>query len=120
MITIPDHEQLTVDELTGLIVQWGIDRQILSNSNPLAQSRKTIEEVHEFIEAATRYECIRGDEDHTAILNGLKDAAGDIYVTLVMAMGSIGIDMRDCIEQAYNEIKDRKGYLRADGVFVKE
>jgi hypothetical protein len=31
-----------------------------------------------------------------------------------------GLDFTDCVEQAYNEIKDRKGYLRSDGVFVKE
>jgi hypothetical protein len=28
--------------------------------------------------------------------------------------------LTECVAQAYNEIKDRKGYLRPDGVFVKE
>jgi len=25
-----------------------------------------------------------------------------------------------CLENAYNEIKDRKGYLTPEGIFVKE
>lgn len=31
-----------------------------------------------------------------------------------------GYDFVECLELAYNEIKDRKGYLNAEGVFVKE
>lgn len=31
-----------------------------------------------------------------------------------------GLSLTDCVEQAYEEIKDRTGYLRPDGVFVKE
>jgi hypothetical protein len=30
------------------------------------------------------------------------------------------IDMVQCYKGAYQEIKDRKGFLRPDGVFVKE
>ena len=32
----------------------------------------------------------------------------------------IDVPFDKCIEAAYNEIKDRKGYLSAGGVFVKE
>jgi hypothetical protein len=31
-----------------------------------------------------------------------------------------GHTLEDCIEIAYNDIKDRKGYLTVDGVFVKD
>lgn len=31
-----------------------------------------------------------------------------------------GLGLTGCVAHAYNEIKDRKGYLRPDGVFVKE
>jgi len=31
-----------------------------------------------------------------------------------------GYDFMECCELAWNEIKDRKGYLREDGIFVKE
>ena len=31
-----------------------------------------------------------------------------------------GYDFMECCELAWNEIKDRKGYLREDGIFIKE
>ena len=48
------------------------------------------------------------------------DAVGDIYVTLrgVCKVSKISLDK--CIENAYNEIKDRKGHLTTQGTFVKE
>ena len=48
------------------------------------------------------------------------DAVGDIYVTLRGVCQVIDVPFDKCIEAAYNEIKDRKGYLSAGGVFVKE
>jgi hypothetical protein len=48
------------------------------------------------------------------------DAVGDIYVTLRGVCLTRGIFMEDCVTQAYNEIKDRKGHLTPDGMFVKE
>lgn len=31
-----------------------------------------------------------------------------------------GLSLQGCVAGAYNEIKDRKGYLNAEGIFVKE
>jgi hypothetical protein len=39
---------------------------------------------------------------------------------LAQIVDSLGVTLTDCVEQAYNEIKDRKGYLNAQGIFVKE
>ena len=47
------------------------------------------------------------------------DAIGDIYVTLVMQTGVWGLEMEECVEYAYTQIKDRKGKM-VDGIFVKE
>ena len=30
------------------------------------------------------------------------------------------VDLVDCLEEAYETIKDHKGYLTSDGIFVKE
>jgi hypothetical protein len=30
------------------------------------------------------------------------------------------VDLKQCFKSAYNEIKDRKGYLNKEGVFVKD
>jgi hypothetical protein len=32
----------------------------------------------------------------------------------------LDINLVDCLKGAYNEIKDRKGHLTKEGVFVKE
>lgn len=42
-------------------------------------------------------------------------------VSDLMGMCAIhNINFKDCVELAYNTIKDRKGTLTADGVFIKE
>lgn len=71
-------------ELTGLITQWGVDRRIVQNATAFAQTRKTHEEFCELVEALARQEmssCKTDDEKYT---KDVKDAIGDIYVTLVM------------------------------------
>ena len=96
-------------ELTELIENWGLDRGIIQNGGPHAQAVKTLEEVTELFDALSRDNC--GD---------IEDSLGDIYVTLVMVARTYGVDMTKCVNKAYDEIKDRKGYLRPDGIFVKE
>jgi hypothetical protein len=41
-------------------------------------------------------------------------------VTLIMGCATADIDLVSCLELAYNEIKDRKGHLTPEGIFVKE
>lgn len=96
-------------ELEAKIYGWAMDRQIIQNSNSMAQAIKTLEEVTELLDAIQR-----GDKPAQI------DAYGDILVTLIVGCGTAGIDLTKCLEQAYNEIKDRKGHLTAQGVFVKE
>lgn len=166
----------TLTELNTLILGWAAERQILKNSTPFAQAKKTAEEVMELIQA-----------DAKQNINEIKDAIGDIYVTLVVGLGCGGnarfsdliihaisnaewtasdttpltylvcdqllyfyvcvgdddhrrlhdtvleimgvlsciaktydLTLEECVDSAYEQIKDRKGYLREDGVFVKE
>jgi NTP pyrophosphatase (non-canonical NTP hydrolase) len=96
-------------DLEMKIVQWGEKRGIVKNSNPLAQAIKTQEELDELVDALR-------NNDTAAI----SDAYGDILVTLIMGCACADLDLVSCLEGAYNEIKDRKGYLNADGLFVKE
>jgi len=91
------------------VVRWGEDRGIIQNSTPLAQFEKTIEEVAE-LNAALQA------NDKAAIIDGI----GDVLVTLTMICGILDLDMTQCYEAAYNEIKDRKGFLNKDGIFIKE
>ena len=90
------------------VVQWGEARGIVQNSTPYAQAQKTQEELYELFEAIEE-----GDREAMA------DAYGDILVTLVMGCATADLDLVTCFQGAYNEIKDRKGHLNKDGVFVK-
>jgi NTP pyrophosphatase (non-canonical NTP hydrolase) len=90
-------------------IQWGEARGIVQNSSPAAQALKTQEELDELIDA------IRNNNREE-----MADAYGDILVTLIMGCACADLDLVECLEGAYNEIKDRKGYLNKDGIFVKE
>jgi len=96
-------------ELEMSVVRWGEARGIVQNSTPEAQATKTQEELNELIEAIKS-----GDRAAMA------DAYGDILVTLVMGCACADLDLVECFKGAYEEIKDRKGYLGADGIFVKQ
>ena len=47
------------------------------------------------------------------------DGIGDTVVTLICIAEQLGLKFNDCLDYAYNEIKDRKGKL-INGTFVKE
>jgi len=91
------------------VIRWGEVRGIVQNSSPYAQALKTQEELDELCDAIKK-----GDRE------AMKDAYGDILVTLVMGCACADLDLVSCLELAYNEIKDRKGFLNKDGIFVKQ
>jgi NTP pyrophosphatase (non-canonical NTP hydrolase) len=91
------------------VIRWGEDRKIVQNSNPMAQAWKTKEEVQELLDAIS-------SNDREAMI----DAYGDILVTLVMGCATADLDLVECFKHAYEQIKDRKGYLSPEGIFVKE
>ena len=91
------------------VIRWGEARGIVQNSTPYAQALKTKEELEELFEAISK-----GDKEAMA------DAYGDILVTLVMGCACADLDLLTCFQGAYQEIKDRSGFLNKDGIFVKE
>jgi hypothetical protein len=176
---------MTLSELNLAIVNWAADRKILEHSTAYAQAFKTAEEVMELVEALTcRKFYVRGNGFHRDGLDEIRDAIGDIYVTLIVGatcyddeysdtvvsesqrlnvspssvpnpverlqkaliplgaackgQGSYwmtwtlmvayisqiaeeaGTTLVECVNQAYDQIKDRRGYLTAEGIFVKE
>ena len=95
-------------EIEMEVVRWGEARGIVQNSTPAAQAKKTFEELDELF-AAIR------TNDRAA----MADAYGDILVTLVMGCACADLNLIECFQLAYNEIKDHKGFLNKDGIFVK-
>ena len=94
-------------DITGQIEQWAIDRG-LHNADPSKQMLKLMEEVGELAEGLAK------DKP-----DAVQDAIGDAYVVLTILSMQLGMDIRQCVKMAYDEIKDRKGRM-VNGVFVKE
>lgn len=126
----------TLESLTGAIHQWGRERGIHQNGNLASQAEKLIEEAQETLAAAPRLVAAEKALDHlddpntepgnevldeySAACKEFADGIGDTYVVLVQLCAIAGIELEECVEAAYEEIRDRKGYLNEDGVFVKE
>jgi uncharacterized protein YabN with tetrapyrrole methylase and pyrophosphatase domain len=99
----------TIDSLTNKIYMWGEDRGIVQNGKNMGQAIKMLEEVTELLDAINS----NNREE-------IKDALGDVYVTLVMTAATSSLTPEECIAKAYDEIKYRTGYLTPAGVFVKD
>ncbi len=91
------------------VIRWSEARGIIPNSTSLAQYKKAQEEMHELLTAIT-------DRDRAGIIDGI----GDILVCLINVCALEDVSMTQCLEAAYQEIKDRRGTLGKDGIFRKE
>jgi NTP pyrophosphatase (non-canonical NTP hydrolase) len=49
----------------------------------------------------------------------IADDLGDMMVVMINIMARNNLTIEECLEKAYNDIKDRKGKM-VDGIFVKE
>lgn len=95
-------------QLINIVEQWFVDRN-LHTLDGRGQLGKLNEEVGELIQAYK-------DEDRAEEI----DAVGDILVVLIGYCMQRDLDIMDCLASAYEEIKDRKGKVTEQGVFVKE
>ena len=91
-----------------LIRKWAEERGLYKRGDAKTQALKLVEEVGETCRAI-----LKGDHDEVI------DGIGDCVVVLTNLAELQGISIEECIEQAYNEIKDRKGKM-ANGTYVKD
>ena len=96
-----------IETLLSLIKAWHRDRGLIDNSTDLAQFAKLIQEVGEL-------------SDNICKGKDIKDDIGDIMVVLINIAERNGVTILECLDEAYNDIKDRKGFMTPEGVFVKE
>lgn len=92
---------------TELIRQWSIDRK-LNIAEPSKQMIKLVEEMGELASGLAR-------KDEYAII----DALGDMYVVMTILAQQLGLCIENCIDSAYEVIKNRKGKM-VGGIFIKE
>ena len=91
-----------------LIRFWAKDRGLYDGGDPKTQALKLVEEVGETCRAILK-------EDAPEMIDGI----GDCVVVLTNLAELIGTPIEECIDKAYNEIKDRKGKMD-NGTFKKD
>ena len=91
-----------------LIRDWADERGLYENGDTKTQALKLVEEVGETCRAILK-------EDYEEITDGI----GDCVVVLTNLAELHGVSIEECIEKAYNEIKNRKGKM-ANGTYVKQ
>jgi NTP pyrophosphatase (non-canonical NTP hydrolase) len=90
-----------------LIREWAEERGLYKRGDAKTQALKLVEEVGETCRAI-----LKGDHDEVI------DGIGDCVVVLTNLAELQGVSIEECIEAAYNEIKDRKGKM-SNGTYVK-
>ena len=91
-----------------LIREWANNRGLYDGGDPKTQALKLVEEIGETCRAILK-------EDANEMIDGI----GDCVVVLTNLAELIGTPIEECIDRAYDEIKDRKGKMD-NGTFKKD
>jgi|TARA_R110000744_G_scaffold81871_5_gene160857 NTP pyrophosphatase (non-canonical NTP hydrolase) len=97
---------MQLQDTINSIIQWHYDRNLIDGSSDKDQYLKLIQEAGEL-------------SDNICKGKDIRDDIGDMMVVLINIMERNKLTLNECLEVAYNDIKDRKGRM-VDGVFVKE
>ena len=95
-----------MEELVNKIAQWHRDRNLIDGSTDKDQYMKLIQEAGEL-------------SDNICKGRDISDDIGDMMVVLINIATRNNLTITECLDAAYNDIKDRKGKM-IDGIFVKE
>lgn len=90
------------------VLEWANERGLLKPENAPLQMLKSFSEMGELADAIAKKD-----------QNGIVDGLGDVMVTLIILAEQLGYNLDDCLESAYNEIKNRKGKT-VGGIFIKD
>lgn len=97
--------------LQGLVQktkQWAEDRNLIQGSDAKSQCLKLQSEVGELSDGILK------NRPHE-----IKDGIGDCLVVLIILAAQNNLQIKDCLEAAYNEIKHRRGKM-VNRTFIKE
>jgi|TARA_R110002167_G_scaffold92615_4_gene248737 NTP pyrophosphatase (non-canonical NTP hydrolase) len=97
---------MDLNDLVQAVEKWHEDRNLIDGATDKDQVCKLIQEMGEL-------------SDNVCKGNDIRDDLGDMMVVMINIMKRNNITLEDCLQVAYNDIKDRKGRM-VDGIFVKE
>ena len=97
-----------MNELIKNVKDWAEEKNLLKKENSQAQMLKVLEEVGETAGALLK-------NKNKEIIDGL----GDSFVTLIILCYQLGLEPTDCLQAAWDEIKNRKGKT-VNGTFIRD
>ena len=112
LLGLDTTENDSITDLIAKINHWADERN-LKQADPKIQWMRITEEVGEIQDVLLKP--TKFNEPQTA----LKDAIGDTLVTIIVLAHQLDLDVTECLNIAYREIRDRKGKM-INGTFVKE
>lgn len=95
-----------MNELINKVKEWHYARNLIDGSTDKVQFIKLVEELGEL-------------QDNIMAGTDFKDDIGDMLVVMINLCERNYTTLEECLEVAYNDIKDRTGKM-VDGVFVKD
>lgn len=112
----------TLTELQPLIIEWAKEKDLLKKENAYKQAEKTQEEldemkIHIYMQK-NGIEIYFKNGIEVNVNEAIKDDIGDQLVTLAIQCEQQGTNFEECLNIAWNEIKDRKGKT-VEGTFIK-
>jgi len=107
-VVAPSFNEHDFNILIDRVEAWADDKGTLSNGTPLRQIIKTLEEVHETMEATY-------NNDEVEMVDG----CGDALITLIIYAHLIGKTPHECLNAALEVIEKRTGRM-INNTFVKD
>lgn len=95
-----------MDELVKKVEQWHYDRNLIDGATDKDQVLKLLQELGEL-------------SDNVCKGNDIRDDIGDMLVVMINILARNKLTLEECLQVAYEDIKDRKGRM-VDGIFIKE
>ena len=95
-----------MEELVKKVAQWHHDRNLIEGATDKDQFCKLIQEAGEL-------------SDNICKGKDMSDDIGDMIVVLINIAERNNLTLKECLEKAWDDIKDRKGKM-VDGIFIKE
>ena len=91
------------------IIQWAEALKIIPNITTEVQLLKAVSEMGELADATLKHD-----------REAMEDAVGDVMVCLVNYCALQDLNLVDCMEVAYDQIKNKRGTIGKDGIFHRE
>ena len=95
-----------MEDLVKKVAQWHHDRNLIKGATDKDQFCKLIQEAGEL-------------SDNICKGKDMSDDIGDMIVVLINIAERNNLTLKECLEKAWDDIKDRKGEM-VDGIFIKE